>query len=101
MSIQCEQGAHREHWETFLRRGKRPHGRRNTAPTADAGRIRDRPEGIEERLRLGDFEGDTVLGPLGTGGLATLVCRKSSLTILVIVQSKNADQMVEKIKQRL
>ena len=97
-----KQDEHREHWETFLRRrGKRPGRSANTASTGDAARIHDRPEVIEQRLRLGDFEGDTVLGPPGTGGLATLVCRKSRLTIVVKVQSKNADHVHEKLKQRL
>ncbi len=92
----------RQHWESMLRRrGKRPWRAKNTATTADAARIRNRPEVIERRLRLGDFEGDTVLGPAGTGGLATLVDRKSRLTILAKVQSKNADHVHEKIKQRL
>jgi IS30 family transposase len=88
-------------WQGHLRRrGKRPCRRRKTA-TPDAARIRNRPEVIEQRLRLGDFEGDTVLGPPGTGGLATLVDRKSRLTIVVKVQSKDADHVHEKIKQRL
>jgi IS30 family transposase len=97
-----KQDEHREHWESLLRRrGKRPYRRKNTAATPDAARIHNRPEVIEQRLRLGDFEGDTVLGPPGTGGLATLVCRKSRLTIVVKVQSKNADHVHGKIKQRL
>ena len=97
-----KQDAAREHWESCLRRrGKRPCRRKNAAATGDAARIRNRPKVIEKRLRLGDFEGDTVLGPPGTGGLATLVCRKSRLTILVKVQSKNADHVQEKLKQRL
>jgi IS30 family transposase len=92
----------REHWESMLRRrGKRPYKRKNATTTGDAARIANRPEVIEERLRLGDFEGDTVLGPAGTGGLATLVDRKSRFTIVVKVQSKNADQVHEKIQQRL
>jgi transposase, IS30 family len=92
----------RDHWESMLRRrGKRPCRSKNTDPTREAARIRNRPEIIEERLRLGDFEGDTVLGPPGTGGLATLVCRKSRLTIVVKIQSKNADHVHEKLKQRL
>lgn len=94
--------AHREHWESFLRRrGKRPYRRKKPAPTAEAARIDHRPEVIEKRLRLGDFEGDTVLGPPGTGGLATLVDRKSRLTIVVKVKSKNADHVHRKLKQRL
>ena len=92
----------REHWESMLRRrGKRPCRRKNRATTGDAARIRNRPKVIEERRRLGDFEGDTVLGPPGTGGVATLVCRKSRLTVIVKVQSKNADHVHAKLKQRL
>jgi IS30 family transposase len=97
-----KQDEDREHWESMLRRrGKRPYRRKNAATTGDAARIANRPELIEERLRLGDFEGDTVLGPAGTGGLATLVDRKSRFTIVVKIQSKNADHVHEKIKQRL
>jgi IS30 family transposase len=97
-----KQDQRRTHWESLLRRrGKRPCRRKNAATTGDAARIADRPDVIEQRLRLGDFEGDTVLGPLGTGGLATLVDRKSRLTIVVKVQSKNADHVHEKLKQRL
>jgi IS30 family transposase len=97
-----KQDQDRKHWQSFLRRrGKRPCRPRNTASTPDAARIRNRPEVIEQRLRLGDFEGDTVLGPPGTGGLATLVCRKSRLTIIVKIQSKDADHVHEKLKQRL
>jgi IS30 family transposase len=97
-----KQDPEREHWEAFLRRrGKRPYRRKNTVTTGDGARIADRPEVIEQRLRLGDFEGDTVLGPPGTGGLATLVDRKSRFTIIVKIQCKDADHVHEKIKQRL
>jgi IS30 family transposase len=96
-----EQDEDREHWKSFLRRrGKRPYRRKNAAKSA-AARIRDRPEVIEQRLRLGDFEGDTVLGPPGTGGLATLVDRKSRFTIVVKIHSKDADHVHQKIKERL
>ncbi len=96
-----KQDEHREHWESFLRRrGKRPSRRKSTGPP-EAARIRNRPEVIEQRLRLGDFEGDTVLGPPGTGGVATLVDRKSRFTIIAKVRSKDADQVHEKLKRRL
>lgn len=96
-----KQDAHRPHWESHLRRrGKRPCRRKNAATTT-AARIANRPAVIEARRRLGDFEGDTVLGPPGTGGLATLVCRKSRFLIVVKVRSKHADHVQEKIKQRL
>ena len=90
----------REHWKQFLRRrGRRPNRRKK--PDGIGAPIKDRPEVIEERLRLGDFEGDTVLGPPGTGGLATLVDRKSRYTIIVKIQRKQADHVHQKIKQRL
>jgi transposase, IS30 family len=91
----------REHWESMLRRrGKRP-SRRKTTSICEGARIEQRPEVIEGRRRLGDFEGDTVLGPPGTGGLVTLVDRKSRYTIVVKIESKNADHVHAKIKQRL
>jgi transposase, IS30 family len=97
-----KQDENREHWESLLRRRGKPRNRRkNAATTGYAARIDQRPEVIEERLRLGDFEGDTVLGPPGTGGLTTLVDRQSRLTIVVKIQSKNADHVHEKIQQRL
>ena len=96
-----EQDRHKEHWKSFLRRrGKRPWRRKNPTPCA-AARIRNRPEVIERRLRLGDFEGDTVLGPAGTGGIVTLVCRRSRFTIITKIQSKDANHVHARIKQRL
>ena len=96
-----QQDEHREHWESFLRRrGKRP-SRPKKPGLPDAARIHNRPEVIELRQRVGDFEGDTVLGPPGTGGVVTLVDRKSRFTIITKVKSKDADQVHEKTKQRL
>ncbi len=91
---------HREHWQSFLRRrGKRPFRRKK--PVGIGVPIKERPEIIEQRLRLGDFEGDTVLGPAGCGGLATLVDRKSRYTIIVKIRRKDANHVHQKIKERL
>jgi len=90
---------HRDYWQSFLRRrGKR--GPRPPRPERIGAPLKDRPQIIEARLRLGDFEGDTVLGP-GRGGLATLVDRKSRYTIMVKIRSKHADHVQQKIKGRL
>lgn len=92
----------REHWESFLRRrGKRPSRRRKPSENPARTRIAERPACVEERSRLGDFEGDTVLGPPGTGGLVTLVDRRSRLTLLAKIASKDADRVHGKVKQRL
>jgi len=95
-----KQDQDREHWESFLRRrGKRPFRRKPPAPAGAP--IANRPQVIEQRRRLGDFEGDTVLGPPGTGGLATVVDRKSRYTIVHKVSSKDADHVHGKLKTRL
>jgi IS30 family transposase len=97
-----EQDEDREHWKSFLRRrGKRPCRRKNTENSCPAARIHNRPAVIEQRLRLGDFEGDTVLGPAGTGGIVTLVDRRSRFTIITKIQSKDANHVHQRIKQRL
>ncbi|RMF57547.1 MAG: IS30 family transposase [Calditrichaeota bacterium] len=94
------QDEYSEHWRSFLRRrGKRPSRRKK--PTPPGAPIDGRPEVIEQRLRLGDFEGDTILGPPGTGGLVTLVDRKSRYTIIIKIQSKEADHVQRKIRDRL
>jgi IS30 family transposase len=86
-------------WRSFLRnRGKR--GFRTKRPEVIGAPIEERPKVIEARLRLGDFEGDTVLGS-GIGGLANLVDRKSRYTIIIKIRSKHADHVQQKIKERL
>ena len=98
-----EQSDIADHWKewSLRRRGKRPKSGRKEAIRPDAARIANRPEVIESRLRLGDFEGDTVLGPPGTGGIVTLVDRKSRYTIMTKISSKNADHVHARIKLRL
>jgi len=92
----------RAHWESFLRRrGKRPARRRKPSENPARAHIADRPEVIQERSRLGDFEGDTVLGPPGTGGLVTLVDRRSRFTLLAKIPSKEARRVHRKVEQRL
>lgn len=94
------QGEHRGYWAEFLRRrGRRPHkARENASPGAP---IADRPQVVEDRARIGDFEGDLVLGKQGTGGLQTLVDRHSRYTILMKVERKEATYVYRKTRDRL
>jgi IS30 family transposase len=92
----------RTHYQQFLRRrGMRPRRHRENTGENQAAGIADRPEVIEQRGRIGDFEGDTVLGPPGSGGLVTLVDRRSRYCILGKVASKHADRVHHKIRDRL
>jgi IS30 family transposase len=44
--------------------------------------IKERPEIVERKIRIGDWEGDTVVGKNHQGALVTLVDRKSKLTLI-------------------
>lgn len=55
--------------------------------------IHNRPNDINERVRLGDFEADTVIGKNRKGALLTLVDRKSLYTLIVKLAGKQADKL--------
>jgi IS30 family transposase len=46
--------------------------------------IKDRPKIVDKKIRIGDFEGDTIIGVRGgdKACLLTLVDRKSKFTII-------------------
>lgn len=93
----------RNHWRQFLRRrGRRPRRKpEKTGDSANRAAIADRLKVIEQRRRLGDFEGDTVLGPAGSGGLVTLVDRRSRYAILTKTKNKQAGRVRRRIELRL
>jgi len=53
--------------------------------------IHDRPEEIDLRKRVGDWEGDTVEGCKGSGGIATHVERRSRYLIAARLTDKTAN----------
>ena len=52
--------------------------------------IEDRPEIVEKRKRIGDWEGDTIIGAGMQGAIVTLVDRKSRFTLLKQVPNRTA-----------
>jgi len=52
--------------------------------------ISERPEIINARARIGDWEGDTVLGGPGKGGLVTIIERKSRYLLMTLICDKQA-----------
>ena len=52
--------------------------------------IEERPPIVEQRSRIGDWEGDTVIGKHHKGGLVTLAERKSRYTLAGRIRSKHA-----------
>lgn len=70
--------------------------------------IDDRPKIVEEKSRMGDFEGDLVIGKNHKGALATLVDRHSKFSLIAKVPNKSANNvtativdMLHPIKERL
>jgi transposase, IS30 family len=63
--------------------------------------IDERPAIVDLRLRLGDWELDTVIGKGHKGALVTLVERKSRLALITKVSGKNADGVKQAILQWL
>lgn len=57
--------------------------------------IDERPVVVDRRNRIGDWEGDTVIGKGHSGVLLTMVERKTLYTIIVRLDSKRADLLAE------
>ena len=71
------------------------------------GRIRNRisidarPAVVENRSRIGDWEGDTVIGKGRKSALLTLVERKTLYTIIVRLSGKRADLLAQALITRV
>ena len=53
--------------------------------------IEQHPDIVDEKLRVGDWEIDTVIGQNHKGALVTIVERKSKFTLIANVESKHAE----------
>jgi len=81
-----------QRWQRFLRRrGKKRGQREKRGQIPRAASIDGRPKIAERRGRKGDFEGDTVRGRPGRGGLVTLVDRKTRLVLIERVADLKSD----------
>jgi len=80
----------REHWESFLRFGRRRREPETRGKLPARAEIAGRPAIVEQRRRFGDWEGDTVVGKQRRGGLVTLVERKSGFGLVAKVQRLKA-----------
>ena len=63
--------------------------------------IEDRPEIVEKRERLGDWEADTIIGAGKRGAIVTLVDRKSRFTLLKQVARRTAAAVEDAILELL
>lgn len=87
--------------KTALRRhGKKYIGNRKKCNTIHpVHTIHDRPEIVETKSRIGDFEGDTVYGGIGKGCAVTFVDRKSKLLVGSIAISRERNTIRKAISR--
>ena len=80
----------RRRGKKYTSRGKKNAGRGCIPNRKD---ISERPKVVEEKSRIGDWEGDTIIGAQQQGVLLTLVDRKTKYTIIEPMNGKYADQV--------
>ena len=89
--------------KSYLRCGGKPYRKRNIEERRGKipGRvlIDERPAVANARARIGDFEGDTVIGRQGTGAILTMVDRKSRYLAAVKLSGKNAAELQEQMAE--
>lgn len=86
--------------KTHLRRkGKKRYGKRSKFNTIQPEHtIHERSKEIEERKHCGHWEGDTIRGSVGKGGLLTLVDRKSRKLLAVKINDFSSDTLYKAVK---
>ena len=78
------------------RRGKQKYGVRSKFNAIQPERtIHDRPEIVERRGRIGDWEGDTLCGGKGKGSLVTCVDRKSRYLTASLLSDHQAQRVTQ------
>jgi transposase, IS30 family len=83
--LRCRKGKYRRRYGTRIREKQREEAKKV--------RIDKRSEIVNNRLRLGDWEGDTVIGHDNSGSLVTYVDRRSGYTMIDYVRRATADRI--------
>lgn len=63
--------------------------------------IEERPIEVDLQTRIGDWEGDTIIGKGRKSALFTLVERKTLYTIIIKLNGKNAEELADKVTSEL
>jgi IS30 family transposase len=90
-----------QHWKSFLRRGGRGQKSPGVGRLPRQVQIDGRPQEANQRLRLGDFEGDTIVSGGKRSGLVTIVDRKSRYLLAAKLKDRTARRTREKIEHLL
>ena len=90
-------GTLHKHLRRQKKRRKRQGGRDRRGKIPDQVSIEMRPEVVDQRSRLGDWEVDLILGKGRKGAAVTLTERKSRFTLIRGVASKSADLVAQAV----
>jgi len=90
--LRCQKGKYRRRYGTRIREKQREE--------AKIRRIDKRPEVVDRRERVGDWEGDTVIGKEKTKRLLTNVDRKSGYGLIDKLNLVSAEIVREKLEER-
>lgn len=63
--------------------------------------IKERPLVVEKKSRIGDFEGDTIIGAKHQGAIVSYVDRHSKYTLLKKVKRKTAEQVTKATVEKM
>jgi len=96
-----EQDRHSDDWKPHLRRGGKPKKSPRTGRIPRQVQIDGRPEEANQRLRLGDYEGDTIVSRGKRSGIVTLVDRKSRFLLAAKLKDRTARRTRRKIERLL
>ena len=88
----------RHRGKKYNRKGSKTAGRGCIPNRVD---ITERPKIVEKKIRIGDWEGDTIIGALQQGVILSLVDRMSKYTLLAKMDGKYAEQVPDLIKAGL
>src|SRR3989338_5448797 len=87
--LRCQKGKYRRRHGTIAREKQREYGKKRW--------IGERPEIINQRARIGDWEGDTIIGKERTKRILTHVERKTGYLIADFLPKVSAEIVAEKI----
>lgn len=74
---------------------KRRHGKSTRGQIKNRVSIDDRPDIVDDKARIGDWEIDTMIGKGHSGALVTIVERVTNFTVSAQVDSKSADDVTK------
>lgn len=82
-------------------RRKRSNTNKKRGQMTDRVPISERPDVVDKRERIGDWEGDTIVGKNHKSAVATMVERVSKMTLIIPLEEKTASETAKQIVKEM